>query len=469
MPFLHRSPRTSTLRLYQAETFLSLMQATRSCPGATFTLLYPRQAGKNEVSAAFVAALLAANMVGGGTVVVCAPSFAPQVEISIARVRRALAVISRLFPNIARPRIAGNTISVGEASAVFLSASPEAHVAGHTASLALVADEAQEIDADWFDRQFRPMAASTAAPTLLVGTPWNGETLLDRAVAANRRRDAARPPGALPHHYEVTWEEVSLSSPKYGVYVQSERKRLGAAHPLFLTQYALETVEAAGRLLTAEDLARIEGDHPRLRAPVAGERYVGGIDFGGDGRDADATVLMIGRVAGGVCEVVEHLCWSGVEYRRMEDEVAAAVTAWRVERLCADGTGIGSTLAAALVRDFGDRVERLAFTAQSKSELGYGLLAGVRSGRLRTHLADASAEERAFRAELRACTATFQGPARMQWGAPSGGHDDYVVSLALCLRAANALPRPRIALGRQRGGLAGGGRARLPKRWFMLG
>ncbi|MFN0144873.1 MAG: hypothetical protein ACKVT1_00060 [Dehalococcoidia bacterium] len=450
MPFAHHSPRGSMLRLYQAESFLSLFQAACTVRGATFTLLYPRQAGKNEVSAAFVAALLAANMVRGGTVVVCAPSFTPQAEISVARVRRALAVIGRIFPNVARPRLAGNTISVGEASAIFLSASPEAHVAGHTASLALVADEAQEIDADWFDRQFRPMAASTAAPVLLAGTPWNGETLLDRAVAANRLRDASGVPGAPRFHYEVTWEEVALSSPAYGLHVQAERDRLGAAHPLFLTQYALETVAAAGRLLTADDLGRLEGSHARLREPLPGERYVGGLDFGGDGRGADATILTIGRVADGACEVVEHLAWNGAEYARMQDEVAAAVAAWRLERLCADGTGIGSALAAELANHFGDRVERLAFTAPSKSELGYALLAGVRSGRLHTYGPDGSAEARALRAELRACAVKLQGPARMQWGAPPGAHDDYVVSLALCLRAANALPRPRIAMGRPR-------------------
>ena len=441
--------RNPALRLYQARVLLALAHGVRTSPGATFTVLFPRQAGKNEVAAVLVAYLLSANAARGGTVVVCAPSFAPQAEISIARVRRALDVIAGLFPGVGRAVISGHAISVGLASAVFLSASPEAHVAGHTASLALVADEAQEIDETWFNRQFRPMAASTGAPTVLFGTPWDGDSLLDRAVAANRLRDldSSR---TVRLHYQTGWREVALSNPRYGAYVESERARLGAGHPLFLTQYELQTVAAAGRLLSPADLALMEGAYPRLGQPLPGEVYVAGLDLGGDGSRADASVLTIARVIGDRCEVVEHRAWKGAAYGAVETGVAEAVNSWRLRRICVDTGGLGSVLAAHLHERCGDVVERVVFSASSKSEMGYALIAAARTGRLALYAADGAVEALQCREELRIATARFLSAGRLRWEAPPGSHDDYVASLALCIRAAGAVPPPRLATGRRR-------------------
>lgn len=248
----------------------------------------------------------------GGTVVVCAPTLYPQAEISEERLRRVLSFTERLFPGCAM-RIDGNVIRVGRASAIFLSASPAAHVAGHTASIALVADEAQDIDQDWFNRQFRPMAASTGAPTVLLGTPWSGQTLLERAADLNRTRDATV---AWPskRHFQVRWQDVAAAAPPYGAYVGSERERLEPNHPLFLSQYELVAAEGVGRLFGAVHLQLLEGDHPRLQAPIGGERYVAGLDVAGEGAGGDATVLTIGRVLEERCEVVRHVAWRVAEF-----------------------------------------------------------------------------------------------------------------------------------------------------------
>ncbi|MGD9933925.1 MAG: hypothetical protein AB7T37_09405 [Dehalococcoidia bacterium] len=437
------------LRAYQARTFLALARGVESRPGATFTVLFPRQAGKNEVSATLVAFLLLANAARGGTVVVCAPTLHPQGAISHARTVRTLSNLRHLLPAIARPRVAEQSIRIGNASATFLSASPEAHVAGHTASLALIADEAQEIDADWFDRQFRPMAASTGAPAVLFGTPWDGETLLDRAVARNRELDAKARPGEPRLHREVHWPEVAAANPAYGDYVREERSRLGARHPLFLTQYGLQTVADAGRLFSAEDLEALEGSHPREEAPTDGARYVAGLDLGGEGRESDRSILTIARADGDAVEVVAHVSWQGTPMREIGGAVELLAHHWRIERLVVDATGIGQPLAGELKRALGGHVEQFVFTGPSKSELGYALLAAVRNGRLRLYADDGIPESRACRAELAACRSRFHGPA-LRWGAPPGAHDDYVVSLALCLRAASSLAPPRVAVGRRR-------------------
>ncbi|MCY4391829.1 MAG: hypothetical protein OXE43_07235 [Chloroflexi bacterium] len=453
-PILPR-PRRPALRAYQARVLQGLLRAVAAAPGVPLTVMMPRQSGKNEIAAALVAFLLRAHAREGGTVVVCAPTRDPQARISAERIRAALAATDPLVPAAGQSRSRSDTVSVGRARALLLSANPQAGVAGHTASIALIADEAQDIDEDWFNRQFRPMAASTGAPTVLFGTAWNGRTLLERAAAANRARDTATPSGPRQHH-EAAWREVAATLPAYGVYVESERDRLGATHPLFLSQYELVPGEVAGRLLTRDLLAALEGGHEPLAGPESGERYVAGLDFGGEGKNADATVLTIARVdasagdGASVCRVVAQREWRGAPYARVLDDIRALDRRWRFDRVSADATGLGAPLAAQLRPQLGHRLDEVVFTAASKSALGYGLLAAARTGRLALPHDDGSPEAGRCRAELAACEAALVGGGRLSWG-NDRGHDDYVVSLALCLRAAESAGAPRVAVGRGRG------------------
>lgn len=438
--------RAPFLRAYQARTLLGLLRGAQTARGATFTVMFPRQSGKNEVAAALVACLLWTNAARGGSVVVCAPAFRPQSRISIERTREALAALAPLAPPGVQARTAGNVITFGRARAVFLSAAVGAHVAGHTASLGLIADEAQEIEATWFDRQFRPMAASTGAPTALFGTPWDGTTLLERAAAANREHDTRG--GAVRLHHEVSWREVAASLPAYGDYVRYERNRLGPNHPLYLSQYELVASDAAGRLLSRGQLALIEGSHPRECTPRPGERYAGGLDLGGEGQGADATVLSVARLTGNGSEVAELATWRGAPFETVLREVTALARRWRLDRLTVDATGLGAPLARSLESALGPRVEPFVFTAQSKSALGFSLLAAVETGRFTLFADDGSAEAASCRAELRACRASYRGGRLWWWG--EGQNDDYVASLALCQHAAETAGSPRLAVGRPR-------------------
>ncbi len=439
------------LRDYQAATLTRLLTAIPTHPGATFTVMFPRQAGKNEVAACLVATLLRASVFAGGEIVVAAPSYRPQARISLERVRRRLELLAGYFPG-ETVRVAGNRVSVGAAAATFLSASPEASVAGHTASLLLLGDEAQDIDTETFDRQFRPMAASTGAPTVLFGTAWDGRSLLEVAAARNRERDlreAAAGAGVVPFHHHVTWQEVGLATPAYGAYVRGERDRLGADHPLFLSQYELVPARGAGHLLGAGQLARMEGGHPALYGPVDGERYVAGLDLGGEGESADRTVLTVARVDGGRCEVVAHASWQGEPYDAVESAVLALATHWRVERLAADASGLGAPVVSWLARKLGARVDAVVFTGGLKSAMGYALQAAASTGSLTLHAPDDSADARRCRTELRECRSGLRTGGALWWAAPSGAHDDYVASLALCLRAAESLGPVRVARGRR--------------------
>ena len=445
------------VRPYQFDIVSALFrQVTRDARGETLTVMFPRQSGKNEVSAMLVMALLLRHHSSGGNVVVCAPSLHPQAALSFDRTISLLRGHRRI--SMPKAQVEGNTIRFGLASATFLSGMPGANVAGHTASLALIGDEAQDLDTDWFDRQFKPMTASTGASTVLFGTPWQGDSLLERSVERNRKRDAAfehlgpRYRGAWdPFHHQVSWEEVAEENEPYRTYVEKERDRLGASHPIFLSQYELVSVADEKRLLSPAMLWQLEGPFAPLEHPEPGARYVAGLDFAGEGAAGDATVLTIGRLLDGACEVVRIENWTGVPYDAVSSAIIAAAKEWRLARLVCDVTGLGSPLAAGLRKALGAVVTPFVFSRKSKSELGFELIAAAETGNLRIAPAVSNSSLKTLWDELRTCLVDFEAGGTMTWGAPTGAHDDHVTSLALCLRAATTTGAARVAVGRSRG------------------
>ena len=452
------------LRPYQLECARAIADSVVRDRGLSFSVMMARQAGKNETSARLEMMLLAhfAARSAWRTGVKCAPTLRPQALLSMRRLEMRLreAGLGQVVEGED-----GYSLSLGTARMVFLSAEPESNVVGHTADMILEVDEAQDVDIEKFDKEFRPMAASTAATTVYYGTAWDDASLLERAKQAHlalERRDGVR------RHFEYDWQVVAAVSEPYGRYVEAERQRLGADHPLFQTQYCLKTLPGLGRLFSGNDLAVLQGGHARGDGAVVGERYVAGLDVGGSGELSgtvahDATVLTIGRVfsLAGVgdeprlaVDVVRHYVWTGV---RVQDMWSAALQllrrVWRVERVVVDATGLGDAAGVYLQTALGEsRVERLTFTQRSKSELGFGLLAAVRSGRCCVYAADGSEEYRTFWREVERARAEYLPSGVMRFYVEeSEGHDDYLVSLALCVRAM-AGGEPRVARGRLRDG-----------------
>lgn len=442
------------LRDYQVLTLDGLLAAMQE-PNAELTMMFPRQAGKNQVSAALVATLLRLNARRGGSIIVTAPTLQPQAIISRERTLEAIRDMNAPLGGRGASQVTvdGMRIRCGEASATFLSAQVGANVAGHTASIALIADEAQDIDEEWFDRQFRPMTASTGAPTLMFGTPWNGISLLERAVGRNREMDRRfeGKPGYRRRHHQVSWREVAKIVPAYGAHVAAQRERLGKDNPLYLSQYELVASERSGRLFRASALAAITGGHARMQAPAPGERYVGGLDFGGEGEHSDATVLTIGRLAeGGRVEVVAWVEWRGASSPLLVAEIPAELAHWRLERVHADSTGMGQPLVGMLQKQSGNVLHGVTFSSQSKSAMGRAMQTAVATGRLALPADDGSALWAKAMEEYGDCLAVLESGESLRWFAPAGQHDDFVASLALMLNAAEAAGPSRVAVGKRR-------------------
>jgi hypothetical protein len=432
------------LRPYQREAFAAVLSSVLGGRGGSYSIEVARQGGKNELSARLELTLLYLNRDRDVTSIKAAPTFEPQVRISMGRLwQRALD--AGLGRHIVKEN--GNCIRLGRARQLFLSADVTSNVVGHTADLLLEIDEAQDVDIDKFDKEFGPMAAANAATTVFYGTAWDDAGLLERARQAHLRME--REDGRR-RHFEYDWRVVAQSNPGYGDYVESERRRLGAEHPTFLSQYCLRALPGTGRLFSPTQLTLLSGAHTRLDGPVAGETYVAGLDVAGEAIDTareghDATVLTIGRVVmqdGGECgvEVVCHYASTGAEHGAVQASVLAALRQWRVQRAVVDATGIGEPLASG-------RVQALKLTAESKSRLGYGLVTAVNTGRLRLYSgSDGDIVE--CRRQLERCRAVYRPNQTLSFYVDErDGHDDYVVSLALTVDAAS-YAGPRRAKGR---------------------
>ncbi len=445
------------LRPYQADAARAIVDSVLNERGLTITVVMARQAGKNELSAQTELFLLSKYSQRSIDGVKCAPTFVPQATISM---RRLWSRIGQSGVAEMAARDEGRAVRVGLARIIFLSAEPGANVVGHTAGLLLEVDEAQDIDSEKFDREFRPMAATTGATTVYYGTPWDDSSLLERAVQHNlelQRTDGVQ------RHFQADWTDVAAYNPTYARYVESERKRLGENHPLFLTQYALRPIAGAGRLFTAAQRAQLQGTHSRQHAPLDVETYVAGLDIGGqaNGGTNDATVLTIARVTEAPSdaivreprlEVVEHIALTGIPHDELIARLADVLgSVWRVRRVAVDASGLGETIARLLQRALGEDVVRpFKFTSESKSRLGYNLLSAVNGGRLKTYAADGSCEYAGFWREIDVTRVAYRPGQQMSFFvAPADGHDDYLASLALVVEASReALPQPRVARGR---------------------
>ena len=446
-----------TLRPYQAEAARAVLRSVVDHQGLTITIMMARQSGKNELSAWLETALLTRNISAGGTGIKAAPTFRPQILTSMDRLKSHLRAAG--FGSLIRSS-EGFIITLGKARWQFYSAEAGARVVGGTAQLLLELDEAQDVSAEKFNKEFRPMAATTNATTVLYGTAWDDTTLLHQTIQSNLALEAQ---DGIRRHFEYPWPHCAEANPAYATYVQNERDRLGSNHPLFTTQYDLKPLAGGGRLLSPTQLDQIQGDHPR-QLTSSGDVYVAGLDVAGEApstdllaRGRDETVLTIARVTHQELRgrplpttALQTLYrWHGNPHSTLYDEIGDLLEhTWKVKLVAVDSTAMGEAAAILLARRLGKhRVISYRFTEHSKSHLGYELQAAANTNRLLLWKADSSPDHQELTRQLTLCRAVYKPNRALQFFLdPSDGHDDIVCSLALCIEAANNAT-PTVARG----------------------
>lgn len=398
---------------YEVEWADYVLHVVRERLTETVVIEMPRQSGKNETSAQVEAAILASHARRGGHLVKCAPTWKPQIVNSKERFAARAAMVRQRLPFLDFRPSQGYKYNCGLAGISFLSADPNASVVGDTASLLLEVDEAQDINQDKFNKDFAPMRASTGAPLVLYGTTWTEDTLLEQFKSAILDGRAA---GKV---FKVLPETVGESNPRYWDFVEQEIARLGSRdHPLIRTQYFLETLTTAGRMLKRDHLELMIGSHARQSQRTSEAQIVAGIDFAG--ADETATLVSLGGQSSrdSVALSIGAVDWQSLTRAQADDKAPAQLLVprlrilaryewvnvnpvtlhsalyellankWRANRVHCDNTGIGATstafLAAALNKHGREIVEPVTFDGawSTHTKLAFQYLATVMGGRL---------------------------------------------------------------------------------------
>ena len=450
-----------TLRPYQLAITRAVLDSVVNRRGLTFTVEIARQGGKNETSAHLELILLTIFGLRGGAGLKTAPTFRPQVINSLQRLKDCLRSTGLPWSTEY-----GYQVNFGNARWLFFSGAEVANVVGATASILLEADEAQDLDPDKWERDFRPMGAAGNVTSVLWGTPWAGDDLLQ--LAKHRNLELERHDG-VRRHFRCDWREVGRYNPAYLAYVQSERERLGPTHPLFLTQYDLQTLDDRRRMFSRDQLTLLRGGFPAQDEPD-NARYVAGLDVAGaaespeeagrlpshvgasragpgaaGGTPRDSTVLTIGALRNGELHIVALYAWQNVPHHTATPAIRRLFEHWNVGHLVVDATGQGEAMFGYLSKALGRRVTPYVFTRPAKSTLAYDLLAWVNRGDLK--LASGLAPDLFDQLAL-ARTHVYPNRSMDFYVDPREGHDDALMSLALCVQAAQSIRAPRIARGR---------------------
>jgi hypothetical protein len=448
---------------YQKEIAVAVLSSIFSRKGLTFSVEIARQGGKNELSAQLELLLLTLYLYESQNMIKCSPTFKPQAVTSMMRLKDRLndAGFSGLWEGEL-----GYIIRLGNARAIFLSAEESANVVGNTAHILLEVDESQDVNKDKYTKEFKPMGATTNCTVVHYGTTWDENTLLEEIKQTNlelEKKDGIR------RHFRYDWQEVAKYNPDYQVYVEAEKQRLGENHPLFLTQYCLLPLRGGGGFLSIQQKAQLQGNHARKHAAEKGKIYVAGIDLAGEAEELDdvqlralkprqdSTVITIGELDYSIVndiqkqpgvKLVEHYRWTGTRHTELYPHMIDILKkVWGCKKVVVDATGVGQPVASFLRQEFGSRVIPFTFTAPSKSKLGFDLTAAINSGRLKMYSSDGSPEYQEFWSEIDKAKSRYRPNQTMNFSVdPAKGHDDFLMSLALVMEAANNY-EPREAKG----------------------
>jgi hypothetical protein len=461
------------LRRYQESVALSIVDSVLSHNGLTFVVVFPRQSGKNEVQAQIESYILSLFYQLDAEIVKVSPTWKPQ---SLNAMRRLERVLSRnLISRYLWKKEQGYIYRVGSARIYFLSGSPTANIVGATASTLLECDEAQDILLSKWDKDINPMAASTNATRVFWGTAWTSRTLLAREKRA--ALDATEKDG-LTRVFQITADDVALEVPAYGKFVAGEIAKLGRNHPFVRTQFYCEEIDQEGGMFPASRIAMMAGTHQRQAGPFAlrqaqGAMYAILIDVAGEDENSadamedialanagrDATVLTVVEVdlssvtdeliKAPTYRVVDRKIWIGTKHTKLYSKIKALIDLWCPVWTVIDATGVGAGLASFLSSAYPEKVIPFIFSGTTKSNLGWGFLAVIETGRFKDWLLEKRSsfvqpqEQETFYQELSYCQMEIiPGPERkMKWGVPDGTrdtsngelvHDDFILSAALC-------------------------------------
>lgn len=441
-----------TLRPYQSEPAQAILNSITNGLGLTIVLIISRQAGKDELLANLLAYLMALYANHDKGIVVANPTYKPQTINSIMRLENRLK--GNRITNTLWGKRSDYMRTVNNCMTSFLSGDASANVVGAVASLLLVINEAQDITPIKYDKDFAPMAASTNATRLIVGTVWTSNTLLAREEDSARQAEKADGIRRVFMYDSRTVRKVNKS---YGLFVDSEVAKLGREHPLVKTQYFCERIDIQAGMFNAGRRALMQGDQPAHDSPQEGHLYAFIMDVAGQdeasmsldevgtrnpGRDqltldiVSVDLSQLQTLQAPIYRVVKRMAWTGQNHMQVFGQVSALFDNWNPLYMVIDATGVGEGLWAMFDKAHPTKIIPVKFSQAVKSEIGYGFLAIINTGRFRDCCPSPEVDK-----QYTACVSEILvGPTKtMRWSVPDGTrdsdgllvHDDHVVTDAM--------------------------------------
>ncbi len=460
-----------TLRPYQVEAADAVLASVFNDAGETFVWKFARQGGKDETLAALYQYIMTVFAHRDISLIAAAPTMLPQSDLSIRRLE------ARLTSHVALQRewkrLSRYIFRIRSARTLFLSAQSHASVVGATAWPLLVLNEAQDILPAIYDKRFAPMAAAHNATRLFSGTAWTYDSLLAREERLCRLKEAE---DGLRRVFIVDGPEIAKTHPPYGKFLDGEISRLGANHPLVLSQYLCREIDAQSGMFNAARLALMRGDRPPQDTPLhfdalskwggagggavaqggfSASTYAFLIDVAGmhetpldiqglgdSGRDSttlsivDVDLSSLPTLQAPTYRVVTRHSWQGENHLAVFGKLKALADLWHPQHIVLDATGVGEGLWAMLDKAFKTGVTPVKFTQQQKSEIGWRFLSIIETGRFH----DCAPTETVKLQYARCQSEILPGPSKtLRWGVPDGArgpegeliHDDYVLADSL--------------------------------------
>ncbi len=454
------------LRPYQLQAANAILKSVFARDGDTFVIIFARQSGKDELLADLILYLFARLSTIGASIVCVQPTFRPQTVNAMERLHARAS--QRPFFQFGRfEKRYGYMYRFMSARASYFSADPSASVVGPTADRLLIVNEAQDVDKHIYDKRFAPMAASGNATRVFSGTPWTVDTLLEReklSALELERQDGHKRVFIIPA------DHVAEHNPFYGKHLANEVRKLGRDHPLIRTQYFCENLDARSAMFTPAHRLLMSPDHqlpsPSTSLPLFSKKMGGAggglddpshltpdtptaflLDVAGQeetqtssknlasgielelNRSRDAVTLRIVHIDQSTLEtlqaptyrVIHTLQWTGQNHLTVFGQLKSIAESLNPQYIVMNATGVGEGLWAMLDKAFPTRVIPVKFTQQVKSELAYGFLAIINTGRFRDCVPTAETDR-----QYAACEAEIlPGPRKiMRWGVPDGRRDE---------------------------------------------
>ena len=273
----------------------------------------------------------------------------------------------------------------------------------------VVLDEAARLPEDAWTDAIMPTLADLDGDAVLISTPKGKNWFFTQWIQGQEGRDDVR-----------SWVAPTCANPMPTIQRAFERVRGLVSERTFKQEWLAEFIDDGSVFRNILESATA----PVQERPEGGATYVAGVDWA---LSTDFTVLTIVDATNKRVAYIDR--FNGVDYSLQRQRIAAACERFHVAAVIAEENAMGKPNNDEL-RRMGLPVRDFTTTNASKAELVEGLAAAFEQGNIKI------INDPVLIAELQAFGAERLPGGMTRYSAPSGGHDDCVMSLALAWYAA---------------------------------